>query len=604
MSIFSFIKSQVSIFDVVSEYAHLKRSGAYWKCKCPFHLEADASFTVNIEKQIFYCFGCHEHGDTISFIAKTEKLSQYDAALYLVDKCNLNVPEDISKSLNLSKSSISEKDIHFKVYTITANWAYKMLLQHKSALDYTADRGIRNNTLKQFQIGYFPSIKSSNFINYALKQNILIKDLLECGIVVEDNNSFYSPWDDRILFPIHDAHGNICGFGGRVFKENDTRVKYLNSKESVFFIKGKLLFGLNFAKKSMQEKQFVFLVEGYMDCLLMVQHGYINSVATLGTSCTPEQLIMISKHAKTVYVVYDGDRAGQNAVIRLAEMCFNADLDINVVILDKNEDPASMLSTNKNLDVFIDKAKNIFSFFVDTISDDFANKSLAEKITLSNRITSLISNVKGILKQELLLKQAVKSIDISYEILRNIVDQKYKMQFNKNIAKDLPLYLDDNKNESNIDNKSEIDKTLNSIEERILFVIINTSNIEFESVLTLNDDNYRHFSVQFKNIFKKLMSITNYNKKNCWNIFFSQLNENERKLIIKVDFDFNDCINASKESLQQLLATFCKVNWKKVLKKFKEDILDAVKNEDCKKKGVIMNNFSELKNKMQRKGLI
>src|SRR5205085_2740721 len=141
-------------------------------------------------------------------------------------------------------------------------------------------------------------------------------DLVDCHILAQNKNLYYSPFEERILFPIKGPMGRVCGFGGRVYKKHDTRPKYYNTKESDFFIKGSLLFGFDEAKKAIQAAQSVFMVEGYTDCLAMVQHGFTNTVATLGTACTQNHLKLLSRHADLLYVLYDADAAGTQAILR------------------------------------------------------------------------------------------------------------------------------------------------------------------------------------------------------------------------------------------------------------------------------------------------
>ena len=172
---------------------------------------------------------------------------------------------------------------------------------------------------------------------------------MTAGILSESKNALYSPFEDRIMFPITDNLGRFCGFGGRTFMPQDERPKYYNSKENNFFTKGSLIFGLNVAKRDIQHKEIVFVVEGYMDCIAMAQHGYTNTVATLGTACTLEHLKQLSRYASYVYVLYDGDAAGQSAILRLTELCWNVNMDLKVIRLPRQEDPASFLAKGKAL---------------------------------------------------------------------------------------------------------------------------------------------------------------------------------------------------------------------------------------------------------------
>ena len=303
MNLFSYIKSQLSILDVISHYAKLKKAGSYWKGPCPFHHEKTGSFTVSPHKEIFYCFGCHVGGDVISFIAKVEQCTQLEAAQHLLEQHQLKLPENLSSEL--SKTSPDEKKRYFFICQTVANWCHENLKKNISVQSYLKKRNFDKKVIVDFTLGYFPGGLASiqSFINHMHKKNILLQELFDANIIIKGQKINYSPYENRIIFPIKDHLGRFCGFGGRVFKENDERAKYYNSRENSFFNKGSLLFGFNKAKKYIQKEEKAFLVEGYTDCIAMVQHGYTNTVATLGTSCTKEHLKSIARHANYVYVL-------------------------------------------------------------------------------------------------------------------------------------------------------------------------------------------------------------------------------------------------------------------------------------------------------------
>ena len=257
MTLFEFVKSNLSILDVISEYVQIKPAGTYLKGPCPFHSEKEASFTVSPDKQIYYCFGCHAGGDLISFISKIENLTQIEAAKHLVEKYNLEVPEEIDNNFKDFKKNKEEKELWFKVNEAISNWAHEKLLKTDVVLNYLKERNIDLKIAKHFKIGYFPG--GTRFVDLFVKnmaqQSVMLKDLLDVGFLQQGNNIIYSSFEERILFPIKDQLGRFVGFGGRVFRLSDTRAKYYNSKDSDWFSKGKLLFGLDLAKKEMQQKQ-------------------------------------------------------------------------------------------------------------------------------------------------------------------------------------------------------------------------------------------------------------------------------------------------------------------------------------------------------------
>ena len=331
MSLFKFVKDNVAILDVISAYTTLKQAGHYWKGCCPFHSEKTASFTVSPHKNIFYCFGCHIGGDAIAFIEKIENCTPLQATEFLVERFSLTVPEELlSKDHGKKVKQADEKKQYWDLCAYTALWCHQQLLKSESLQKYFAQRGIGANSINSFLLGFFPSGQYAlkSLIDFVKTHNYLLDDLLAANIVSVTKGTIFSPLEDRIIFPIKDHLGRYCGFGGRIFKENDTRPKYYNSKENPYFSKGSLLFGFDLAKKNIQQTGTTFLVEGYIDCLAMVQHGFTNTIATLGTACNLDHLKTIARYSQSLYVLFDGDSAGQKAMLRLTELAWHVNLDL------------------------------------------------------------------------------------------------------------------------------------------------------------------------------------------------------------------------------------------------------------------------------------
>jgi DNA primase len=420
MSLFNFIKSQVTILDVVQEYTTLKKNGAYWKGCCPFHHEKTPSFSVSPHKEIFYCFGCHMGGDAISFIEKIEQCSPLEAAHYLAQRFNIAIPENIAHEPESAKTQ-QERDSYFALCQQVAAWCHKNLQHNAELTNYVTERGFSQEMVNHFCLGYFPGGPSAlkSFLAHMRTHNILTQDLIDANIIAPSkSNSFYSPFEERLMFPIKDHLGRWCGFGGRIIKPHDDRAKYYNSKENEFFTKGSLLFGFDLAKKSMQETGTVFLVEGYTDCMAMVQHGYPNTVATLGTACTSNHLKTLSRYVQQVYLVYDNDKAGQQAVMRIAQLCWQVDLELFVISLPEGQDPASWLKNNKTLKPQAQEAKDLFVFFIDSIGKNFSGKLIPEKVRLTRSVVDIIRTIDDPLKQDFLLQKAAKTFDIPFQALK------------------------------------------------------------------------------------------------------------------------------------------------------------------------------------------
>jgi DNA primase len=485
MDLFEFVKSNLDILDLVREHTSLKKAGVYWKGRCPFHHEKTGSFTVSPHKGIFYCFGCHANGDAIGFTAKIENCSQIDAAKLLVDKYNLQVPESLATRDQLKQELQSEKQ-HFKTCEIVTLWCQKNLTKNSLAYKYLVEtRQITSDTIDQFKVGYFAdgpaAIKS--LINFASSQNILLADLVNANILIQTKTNTYSPFEDRIIFPITDYLGRYCGFGGRVFKPLDQRAKYYNSRENPYFNKGALLFGLDKARKSIQQQDSVFLVEGYTDCVALFQHGYPNVVAILGTACTTEHIKLISRFCTQIYVLYDSDQAGQQAILRLTELCWNFNIEVKVIILPEGADPASFLTSGETLETAIAESQDIYKFIVERSCKSFNNEKLANKIQGIEKLINIINNVPDQLKRSILLEDAARSLGLPVESLR-VKHSKTNPSYPANATSNLnsgsingslntqATHASLNKISNSVNNTS-IDTQVDVIEKKIFAAIIN-----------------------------------------------------------------------------------------------------------------------------------
>ncbi len=586
-NLFSLIKSRVSILDVINTYITLKKAGHYWKAPCPFHSEKTGSFTVSPHKEIFYCFGCHATGDAISFIAKIENCSALEAAKLLADRYKIEVPEFMAHN----EPTQSEKKIHHATCEAVAQWCHAQLKTSRAASAYLESRKISKQTIDQFNIGYFPGGLNATraLLDTLKKAHIMAEDLIEAGILIPGKQVFYSPFEERIIFPIKDHLGNAVGFGGRIFKEHDTRPKYYNSKENKYFSKGELIFGLDVAKKDIQKQESAFLVEGYTDCIAMAQHGYPNSVATLGTACTLEHLKILARYTPKIYVLYDGDNAGQQAMLRLAQLCWQATLDLHVIILPAQEDPASFLTKHKSLEGLIEKAQEIFDYFITTLGKDYAKKSLSEKLAIAKKIVETIQTIDDRLKQDILFEKASGVLSIPFESLKG-----YQTNKPTRSTPDLPQG-EPSAPQAPAHNTELIPK----LEKRIFFAIM--SNIH---LLTSENAWYLlHFLPSpLRDILDQLYEEKEANKGISFDQFFAQLSPAEQQYTNKILLE--EGVTADEGNFETLLSQLQKNHWKVIVNDIKKKIDQAKKNGQEEKVKELVTEFINLRHKLISKELI
>jgi DNA primase len=587
VTLFSFIKSRLNIVDIALEYVSLKQAGTYWKGTCPFHNETDASFTVSPDRGIFYCFGCHEGGDLIAFIAKKEQLSQIEAAMHLIERYSLDVPEELKGGGVQSHNQINEKHHSHYIFLTVSQWANDKLLETKIPYNYLTKRGIDRSMIDYFKLGYLPGgIRSMNaFIKDMSRKNILIKDLIDAGIVISNGASIYSPFEERILFPINDILGRGIGFGGRVYRQNDERARYYNSKDSLLFQKGHVLFGLDLAKKSMRETGYAFLVEGYTDCTAMVKAGHKNVVATLGTACTKEHLSLISRYIHTVYVVYDGDNAGQKATLRLVELCLGENLDVKIMTLPKGEDPASFLENGNSLESLRLKAQDIFTFFVNIQGLSFVSRPLSEKLAVSKRIIDIISSVKESIKQDLLLQQACAVLQIPFGSLKEALNVASNAS-NKDV-------VSSNQSDKVIDKKAY----MSALEKKILCVILNSADIDIDKKLL------PYFSPRARFYLEKCETFDQHCKKGeRFATLYNSLEGDAQRELSGISLAVSGDVGS--EEFDHYIHLFRKQIWKIRVQEVKQRMLEAQNGGDLELVRKFGEDFVQLKREMKDRGLI
>ncbi len=595
INIFEIVKQNVSISSVIGEYTTLKKAGVYLKGRCPFHHERTASFTVSPHKDIFYCFGCHSGGDVISFIAKIERLSQKEAAYHLIKRYNITVPEELKKEG--FQKSLDDKQRYIKTCTIFAEWTHNSLENNLNAKNYLESRNINQKSIKSFMIGYCPpgsnSIKS--LLYYAQKHAILAQDLINAHILLQKNNELYCPFEDRILFPIKDTQGNICGFGGRIYKSHDTRPKYYNSHEHLYFNKKGILYNLDLAKKSIQRAEAAILVEGYTDVIAMVEHGYNHTIATLGTACGYEHLKLLSHYTQKLYILFDGDKAGQNAILRLTEYCFQAAIDLYVITLPKQEDPASYIIQHQTLSKLLEKAQDIFVFYLEKLGTEFNQKNTQERVTLVQRFLNIIIKIQDPLKQDILIQKASLIFSIPFETLTK--------ELKKNKFKGSLIYNQENVKIKEKKAEAALNpiKSLTPLEKKIISSVLQSSH---ESIKGLTENNIKLLSSFIKEPFKALLITiieAQQANKSDTPLEFEKLSEEHKQLITYCIINAEE---ASVISLEELLNQFQKKQWKILVHNVKLKIEHAQQNQDTTTVTRLLAYLENVKKKMLSKGII
>lgn len=573
MKLFSVIKNSIAILDVVQEYVALKKNGSYYKGLCPLHNERTSSFTVSPDRGIFYCFGCHEGGDVIYFVSRVERCTQLEAARELKSRFNIEVhePEEVQ---HISRT---DRERYFALTEVVLEWAREQLNSNPTVMAYLLERKISKEMIGAFKLGYFPQHGIKSLCEIALKKGFSAKDLIDIH-VLHEGKTIYSPFQDRIIFPLKDAMGRCCAFAGRTFAKTDERVKYYNSQEHQFFSKGSMLYGLDRAKKAIHEAKMVVLVEGYTDCVLMHQSGYVNTVATMGTACTLEHLVVLARHASELVIMYDGDEAGAKGVMRLAELCWQVDLEISVIQLPKSYDPASYIEKNGNMKELMQSRLDLFTFLINRLGEHFYQKSLHEKLESIDKICLQISQMRDPLKQELVLQQAAKAFQIPVDVLYEALAKKHSLT---------AIVAEDDKKNSN-----------KKVLEVDLFCAILKHAMRFEKEDELFITTI--FPAPYNGVLQKWWAWNDTGGQNVQD--FTESVEPEDQRIIHEAMMYEG--EFSPAAIKQALIHYQRKHWKTVVNHVKLKVTQAEKlgeKEDIKK---ILSEFQAMKNKMAQRGIV
>lgn len=341
---------KVDVVDVIDRYVPLKKGGQNYMACCPFHQEKTPSFTVSPHKQFFYCFGCGAHGTAISFIMQYQGLSFVEAVEQLAQSVSMPVPHTTSSGRSPQTPYLSLEKLLMQV----TEFYQSCLTRSAKSLDYLKKRGVSDEMIQKFGIGYAPDDAQLLLKQYPTSH--LLLDQAGLTSTPEGQNSHYCRFRDRIMFPIRNQKGVVIGFGGRTM-DTKKEPKYLNSPETVLFKKGQELYGFFEVRQALHQARRVVVVEGYMDVMALVQHGIGDTVATLGTATTPEQMRKLLQYADDIYFCFDGDEAGHKAAFRALENSLPVMRDgksVSFLFLPSEHDPDSFIRAYSAA-VFTDK---------------------------------------------------------------------------------------------------------------------------------------------------------------------------------------------------------------------------------------------------------
>lgn len=413
------ILDTAQVADVVSDYVTLKRRGANYVACCPFHNEKTPSFYVSPSKGIYKCFGCGKSGSAVGFVMEEEHCSYSEALRYLARKYHIEIVEKEEDPEEVLRRQRSESLL------LASDYACKFFSSQLStpegrsvALAYFHSRGIEDETIRKFSLGWAPSGHTA-LLDEATRSGYKTEYLLDAGLVAKrDDGTLVDKFRERVMFPIHSVSGRVVAFSGRTLR-SDNPAKYVNSPETEIYIKSRNLLGIYFAKSEISRLDKCILVEGNIDMVMMHQLGIRNVVASCGTSLTVEQVRLIHKFTDNITIMYDGDSAGIHAAIRGLSLVLEEGMNVRIVLLPDGEDPDSFSRKHslEEVEEYIRTGeKDFISFKSDLLLSQAAGDPL-KKANLINDIADTIAQIPDPVKRSVYVESTAAKFGIEASIL-------------------------------------------------------------------------------------------------------------------------------------------------------------------------------------------
>ncbi|HOO47059.1 MAG TPA: DNA primase, partial [Deltaproteobacteria bacterium] len=404
------IKAQIDIVSVISEYVALKQRGKSFIGLCPFHKEKTPSFNVDPQRQIYKCFGCGKGGDVINFVMEKKGLNFPEAVEELAARFHIPIKKTTGRKGTQNKQFFETNRSAMEYYEQVLNSP-----KGERARAYLKSRGLSDETIRTFRIGYAPD--SWDMLSRMFREKgISLEVAFTCGLLIKrPSGGYYDRFRDRVMFPILDLSSEVIGFGGRAIGKADA--KYINTPESPVFKKRRVLYNLCSAKAGIRDCGAT-VVEGYMDVVSLSNAGYPSAVATLGTAMGEEHVHLLRRFTDTIILVFDGDSAGKNAMLRAAEPFLNNDVNPKVVVLPAGKDPDDIARTDPDLwGGLLVEARSLWDFIFDESFSRRDPSKLEDQNTIIKELIPMISRMKDQVMKDLLAQRLSVRLGLPSDVI-------------------------------------------------------------------------------------------------------------------------------------------------------------------------------------------
>lgn len=557
------ILDRIDIVEVVGSYIPLKRTGRNYKALCPFHSEKTSSFMVSQEKQIFHCFGCGEGGNVISFIMKYERLEFPEVVKMLAKKTGVMIPT-FDKSDSISSSVVSRM---YRANELAVEFYHNTLFnteEGKGALRYLLGRGLKEETIRLFKLGYSPR-RWDSLIRYLGTKGISPEILSLAGLAFKrsQDGGYFDRFRGRIMFPIFNVKGKVIGFGGRIYADErgSEEPKYMNSPETQIYNKSRNLYGLNFTWRQLSTDDLAIIVEGYLDMVIPYQSGIKNIIASLGTSLTKEQAGLIRRYTKNAVIVYDSDTAGELATLRSLDLLLEEGFSVSIVRLDKGFDPDTFVR-NFGYERFVNlvlSSQNLFDYKLNLLKSRFDPERLEDKAKIVEEMLPTIYRVKNAVLQSGYIKSLSESLLVDEESIR-IELKKLKPNYGGGIAAKPTVTQDEATSRLNVRQSEKTVAALLLTEQS--FIDLAKEKIELEDFK----------DPVIRKIVGLLFKFYEEKKAIAPSKLINYLQEPSERHYIPVLVDFAECIVEKEKALKDSLLKFEQENLREKLNRLQVEI--------------------------------
>lgn len=561
------VRHRTNIVDIIGQYVQLKKSGKNYMGLCPFHEERSPSFSVAEDKQIFHCFGCGKGGTVFNFLQEIEGISFPESVKRVADLEHLSVDFDWSEPREVADTPENQQRRSLlQLHSKAAELYHHILVNTKigePALNYLLERGLTQELIETFQIGFAP--QKRDFLSQVFKNEQLDETLFEpSGLFVQrDNGTFLDRFYQRIMFPINDPQGNVIAFSGRLLKTadfpGDEMPKYLNSPETTLFNKRETLFNFDKARKEIRKENTVLLFEGFMDVIAAWQSGVKSGVASMGTSLTNEQIRRLERVAKEVVICYDGDNAGVQATNRAIQLLQeNSHFDLSIVSIPEKLDPDEYVR-KYGAEAFQNLANHgretVFSFKMNyhRLTRNMNNEK--EQLDYVNELLRELTNVQSPLERDRYLNQIAQEFQLSVHSLEEQFNQLKQAQRSVQRQERQQFYQDEMMpppmeepvfEENHVQNKLPLTQ-VQKAERSLLFRLMNEQGVR-QTVQQLPDFSFAHD--EYQELYFLLESYATLHQSFDIADFINFLQDNQTKqLAIEIAYQ-----NLSEESSEREVA--------------------------------------------------